>query len=445
MTSGVSPNTVGFLSLPKELIQQHMVNIHALDLQDIGRLNQVCTFFNRLFGTGEFWQTLYQQDYQLKTTVALARESYRRESHLRPNLINQIYTRTVEGGTLLEPNFLWASPGQLVVSGARCELWNFDSEPQRVQLGSHFSIPAVDDRTVFFGEADGRVKAYDLQTGKWLPLDVQHGSTVYSLALQEDRFFSGGQDGTIKIWDRATGRFLKELPSQNAPVERLEVIGDTVIALYEDLFFEIWDLKTETSYGIDYPALKNFTATDEFLITGSEQAITFYAIANGKVARRIPLHYETLDFLFVMGGMLVAGRGVYIDFWRLDGEAIWDTSTSPYLRTAHLPELPKAMAFLEDTLFLSTGTMLYAYHYLESDDAVLAQIATDLAINSDSARKEETVKRYHRMPLYVQKAIDEKIKLMPPVFQGVQYDRYKRLRVAIERYVDERKEKEVKQ
>ncbi|MBD2488228.1 WD40 repeat domain-containing protein, partial [Aulosira sp. FACHB-615] len=105
-----------------------------------------------------------------------------------------------------------------------------------------------DGKVLATGEADGRVRLWNANTGKELSTFIGHEGGVNSVAWSGDNLTlaSGSDDGTIKLWDVQTGEFRLSLASHKGGVNSVAWSGDnlTLASGSRDGTVKLWDLQT---------------------------------------------------------------------------------------------------------------------------------------------------------------------------------------------------------
>lgn len=131
-------------------------------------------------------------------------------------------------------------------------LW--DSMPDNGILGSTplsspvSGVAISDDRTVFFGTADGAALLWDANTHLKLRGFRAHRGGVRAVALSRDgqRALTAGEDGLIALLDVATGRQTRSFRAHAGPVTAVAFVpgGRFALSAGQDATVRLWDLQT---------------------------------------------------------------------------------------------------------------------------------------------------------------------------------------------------------
>lgn len=96
---------------------------------------------------------------------------------------------------------------------------------------------------------EGRVRIYDVQTGRFRFDLVGHGLAVYALNWSPDgkRIVTGSGDKTVRIWDAATGRELEIVGSHATDVVAVRFLpgGRTLASFSGDGVLKLWRLEDQ--------------------------------------------------------------------------------------------------------------------------------------------------------------------------------------------------------
>ncbi|MBD2362382.1 NACHT domain-containing protein [Anabaena minutissima FACHB-250] len=184
--------------------------------------------------------------------------------------------KTTKAKTEIEAGYCGSNAAQLLIKGNRFALEKQDLNQtvlpgvdfSRVSLHSvdltganlHESVFArvlTDVLTVAFspdgevlatGEADGRVRLWNANTGKELLTLTGHSSSVNSVAWSGDggTLASGSGDNTVKLWDVQTGECRLTLAGHRSSVNSVAWSGDggTLASGSRDETVKLWDVQT---------------------------------------------------------------------------------------------------------------------------------------------------------------------------------------------------------
>lgn len=124
-------------------------------------------------------------------------------------------------------------------------LWTFRTEP----VASVAFSP--DGERALFGEILGRVRLWDIESGRSLLSLEGHRGMVWSLAFSRDgkRALSGGTDNTVRLWDLDTGRALRvfERHTDSVRCVAFSPYAQRALSGSADKTVRVWDLENDQS------------------------------------------------------------------------------------------------------------------------------------------------------------------------------------------------------
>jgi WD40 repeat protein/serine/threonine protein kinase len=155
-----------------------------------------------------------------------------------------------------------------------CQVWRHPGAVLAVAV-------SPDGKTAVTGCADGKVRLWDLASGRLRRKRLGHQGGVCAVAFSHpcgDSFLTGGADGTVLLWDAATGQPLGQpLRGHKGKVCAVALHCDGKLALSggEDHTARLWALPTRTTLAlIEYPGRVRavaFSPDGPTFLTGGEK------------------------------------------------------------------------------------------------------------------------------------------------------------------------------
>ncbi|MDJ0555667.1 MAG: NB-ARC domain-containing protein [Microcoleaceae cyanobacterium MO_207.B10] len=171
--------------------------------------------------------------------------------YLIGNIINILYQLGVD---LSDYNFSELTVWQAHLQGIKLHNVNFTnsdlsksrfSETLGIVLSLAFSR---DDNILAIGDAEGKIRLWQTQTGKQLLYLSAHSNWVQSLTFSPDGLVlaSASADQTVKFWDAHTGEYLKTFTGHTAQVLSIAFSpdGETLASGGADNTIKLWDVNT---------------------------------------------------------------------------------------------------------------------------------------------------------------------------------------------------------
>merc|ERR1712072_1047783 len=112
------------------------------------------------------------------------------------------------------------------------------------------SCLAFTGECVFTGWTDGRIHAFDAETGEQMwTVDNAHRNGVTALEVSKNQKFivSGGQEGEVRVWEIKTRELVSHLKEHSMRVTQVQLFDDDthVLSSSRDRSFLCWDLRRE--------------------------------------------------------------------------------------------------------------------------------------------------------------------------------------------------------
>ncbi len=217
-----------------------------------------------------------------------------------------------------------------------------------------------DGRSLYAGDGDGRVTEYPAQGAELDGVRFKgHHGEVYDMAVAPDGTWlaTGGEDEFLTIWDVAARNPLRKLDAAGAEVQSVAIspAGDRLAAGDDNGLVMLWDTATWRPL-LRFPTGDTvnavlFTRDGAQLITaGNANAVQFWNVTDGKLARQIPREGEWISSLALSpdGRWLAAGGGQM-------ELRLWELSSGALTRPARHQENITAVAFSNDGSRLVTA------------------------------------------------------------------------------------------
>jgi WD40 repeat protein len=170
---------------------------------------------------------------------------------------NSVYSVAFSGdGRMLASG---RNDGKIRLWGIPLGFWDSRRPPTRLRLlgrNDNGTVQRVvftpDGRTLASGGDDGRIRFWDLRTGKRLggPVDAHGGVDALSLSPDGRTLASGGNDGEIRLWRMRDHGLKRTLTGEPAPATGLAFgrDGRTVFSAGADGTIRLWDLSGGTAF-----------------------------------------------------------------------------------------------------------------------------------------------------------------------------------------------------
>jgi WD40 repeat protein len=193
-----------------------------------------------------------------------------------------------------------------------------------------------DGKTLVVAGGDGRIRVFEVATGKLEQILSGHTNVVYKANFDpsEKLLGSSSRDQTARIWDIATGRELQKLTGFRCPVKAVEFKpdGKLIAASGNDGMLKIWDVKTGAelqslvhinSANVDMAVYSiAFSRNGKKIYGGNgDGTISEWDVASGKETRNWKAHENSAyKLLFSPDYRLLASFGDSV-------VKLWDTTT----------------------------------------------------------------------------------------------------------------------
>ena len=166
------------------------------------------------------------------------------------DLLNVLWATKVFGG-IIDVEF--SPDGRFIAAcqdDERIRVWRFPDYREMILEGHKRAVYSivfdpVNGHLVSAG-VGGRVRIWDIETGKTLREIKAHDKAIMTITVTEDgkTLVTGSKDNTIGIWELATGRRIAELPGHGKQVNSVAVNSNATLLASgsDDGTVRIWDI-----------------------------------------------------------------------------------------------------------------------------------------------------------------------------------------------------------
>ncbi|MCZ6794816.1 MAG: hypothetical protein O7J95_14505 [Planctomycetota bacterium] len=285
--------------------------------------------------------------------------------------------RKVDSGTVVRKLAISADGQRLAAAGDDrvVRLWGVaDGQPLgTAPRGAEITALAfLDPGRLAVGGADGAIKIWESESGKFSADLTGHDGAVLALGLSADgaQLASAGADGTVRVWDAKRGKLLRKIVAHEGAVLSVAFTADGkhVVSGGEDRALHVWKLDDGargasfttsgpvravasvgdeylSAVGNDVVAWRNLSTTPirtfqghgamvqmaafspdgkTVASVGSDKTLRFWNLADGKQIRSVPAHTASVYCLdYSPDGRIVAtaGYSAVIKLWNSDSGA----------------------------------------------------------------------------------------------------------------------------
>ncbi|MBE9250242.1 pentapeptide repeat-containing protein [Dolichospermum sp. LEGE 00240] len=258
--------------------------------------------------------------------------------------------------------------GKVLATGekdGKVRLWNVITGREFLALTGHSdSVNSVawsrDGLTLATGSCDNTVKLWNVQTGDCVRTLEGHINSVLSVAWSGDSqtLASGSDDRSVKLWNVQTGDCVRTLKGHRNQVKSVAWSGDGLtLASGGDNTVKLWDVQT----GKRVQTLKGHTRS-VYSVAWSPDGQT---LASGSLDKRVKLwDVQTGECVRTLKGHT---HWVWTVAWSPDGQTLasggdntvklWDVQTGDCVRTLHCHRRwVRSVAWTGDGLTLASGS-----------------------------------------------------------------------------------------
>ncbi|MBS1809642.1 MAG: hypothetical protein JST84_15890 [Acidobacteria bacterium] len=251
----------------------------------------------------------------------------------------------------------------------KIKLWDVQSGKELATFSGHTNeVRSVaisrDGKTLASGSSDHTVKLWDIQSRKELATFSGHTNIVESVVFNAENkiIASSSWDHTIRLWDVQSGKELATLSGHTGPVYSVTFSGDGKLLASGsgDRTIKLWDVqsgKELTTFKIEHQDTVfsvAFSADGKMLASGSgDSTVKLWDVRDKRVkANLIGHHNSVASVIFSRDGKTLASSS-----W--DGTIkLWDTQNGQALATfsGHSAEV-RSVAISEDGKTMASGSL----------------------------------------------------------------------------------------
>jgi RNA polymerase sigma factor (sigma-70 family) len=229
----------------------------------------------------------------------------------------------------------FAPDGKALASGddTSARLWEAATGKELLRLGVGSPVRALafspDGKALATGSEDGRLRLWELPSGKRLHESPAQGLPVRAAAFSPDgKVVASGVNGLVTLWDAAVGKELRRLWGAGAEAVAFSPDGATLATGGNGGTIRLWDVRTGKERPLAAAGHQGMVRTvavsrDGTLAAtgGGDRLVRLWALPSGKEARRI----DAASTWFV-GAVALSpdGRTVATD------KGLWDTATGRF-------------------------------------------------------------------------------------------------------------------
>ena len=218
-----------------------------------------------------------------------------------------------------------------------------------------------DGEQVFSAGKDGKIRRWDISTGKCLSIYLGHSDHVHSLALNKtgNHLLSGSSDKTMKLWDVKTGHCLHTFAGHTSAVHHVALSPDgTQAASAGNKTLKLWNTTTgkcsltRNLRGWSLSPIEFLPNGKHLLLTSAKNSLSILEIATGKIVKTL-VGYNQFECIYNID---ISPDGCYA-LSASDRIKLWDLESGDCLRTfKEFTHRTNRVAFSPDgTLMLSGG------------------------------------------------------------------------------------------
>jgi WD40 repeat protein len=245
-------------------------------------------------------------------------------------------------GTSSSDTLKFSADGKrLIAGGVRVRVWDLAARKPVMTLprgkAQNNAVLSPDGKRLATGSADGKVRIWDLATGRELLTMTGDVGMLLSLAWSPAGKYlaaSGTRSGGLKVWDVSSGRLRMHLARELKKVFSVDFSpdGKLLVAGIGDNTVRLWDLlpgrPLMTLFGWGNVA---FSPDGKILVAGGPGLLKAWSVQRGWAAFRLKAHAGPIQVFSLSrdGKRLVTSTGSEVKLWGLPGYRILRTWKEP--------------------------------------------------------------------------------------------------------------------
>ena len=256
--------------------------------------------------------------------------------------------------------------GKVLATGerdGRVRLWDVITGKELLTLRGHSNwVNSVawsgDSQTLASGSDDNTVKLWNVQTGDCVRILEGHGNSVLSVAWNGDTLASGSHDKTVKLWNVQSGKCVRTLEGHSDSVRSVAWNGDTLASGSHDKTVKLWNVQSgdcvRTLEGHSNRVMSvAWSGDSQTLASGSrDNTVKLWNVQSGECVRTLEGHSSGVMSVAWSGDSLTLASGSFDKTVKL-----WNVQTGNCVRTleGHSSGV-RSVAWSGDSQTLASGS-----------------------------------------------------------------------------------------
>ena len=257
--------------------------------------------------------------------------------------------------------------GKVLATGerdGRVRLWDVITGKELLTLRGHSNwVNSVawseDSQTLASGSSDKTVKLWNVQTGDCVRILEGHGNSVLSVAWNGDTLASGSHDKTVKLWNVQSGYCVRTLEGHSDSVRSVAWSGDnlTLASGSNDKSLKLWNVQTghcvQTLKG-HKSAVRSvaWSGDSQTLASGSDdKTVKLWNVQSGDCVRTLEGHGYWVYSVAWSGDSQTLASGSHDKTVKL-----WNVQSGDCVRTLEGHDWVYSVAWSGDSQTLATGS-----------------------------------------------------------------------------------------